>query len=303
MRVSKIYTHGFSAHVDDLLACALLLAVADDPQEVEVIRCREEELPKSLGEGEFIVDIGGVYDGSNHFDHHQDDEAVEGECAATLVAKHFTPVLLEDKVWGGFLQRVSVQDNNGMKAVDVDGAFRAGDFLVLERGLVSMFENRPQETAQIVAEMIRERLDYLKQVADAKVWLESHTEVFYTDATVQVMGEWEDPGEVTLDVAYLKVLEITSNPALAGIPSRIANAAQDELIRDNRIIVVLSWDPRDREGKRRTLFRTRYGEEWGFDFSSLTGDPRVAFAHKAGFLCNFTGDREDAKELIKRSRD
>ncbi len=63
----KIVTHDGDFHADDIFAVATLeLALGS---KVEVIRTR---LPEKISKGEYVVDVGGVYDAEkNYFDHHQ----------------------------------------------------------------------------------------------------------------------------------------------------------------------------------------------------------------------------------------
>jgi uncharacterized UPF0160 family protein len=65
--MKKLITHNGSFHADEVFAIATLQIVLAN--EVEVIRTREENI---INTGDFVVDVGGVYDElKDRFDHHQ----------------------------------------------------------------------------------------------------------------------------------------------------------------------------------------------------------------------------------------
>jgi len=66
-----IITHNGNFHADEVFAVAtILLAIKED---AEIIRTRDPEVVKT---GEYVVDVGGIYDpGKNRFDHHQKEGA------------------------------------------------------------------------------------------------------------------------------------------------------------------------------------------------------------------------------------
>ena len=279
----RIFTHGWKAHADDMLACALLFLHNEDDA-FSITRCGERDLPKVLEEGDFVVDIGGVYDGVNRFDHHQDEESVSGECAATLVAKAFFPELLQDALWGPYFKRVTVQDNQGLRTLEEKHG-KLPPFLLLEWGVATLFEKDPEGIARMVAAILRDRLDFLKEVETAKDWLKDHSAVLPLGTGDRYM-----------------VLCIMDDPLALGLSVPAFNAAQAPILNSNDIVAVYSWDPRDVERKTRSLFRTKYGEEEGLNFNTSKA-AQTSFCHKAGFLLNFVpeNDLEWAK-LIREAR-
>ncbi len=67
----KVVTHPGNYHADDIFAVATLELVLG--QEPTVIRTRD---PKIIEEGDYVVDVGGIYDPSaKRFDHHQEEGA------------------------------------------------------------------------------------------------------------------------------------------------------------------------------------------------------------------------------------
>ena len=86
--INTIRVHGGRAHVDDLLASALFLSYK--PEIKRIIR----ESPKKgtiKPDNEVWIDCGERYDPERgYFDHHQQEKAVQDQCAFSLVLKHFS---------------------------------------------------------------------------------------------------------------------------------------------------------------------------------------------------------------------
>lgn len=275
----RIFTHGNKAHVDDMLACAILVAV-NPYDSLEIVRVNNDRDLPTLppGDCDFIVDVGGRYDAEQRcFDHHQNDEAVKGECAATLIARHYCPCLLEDSVWGPFLRRVALQDNIGMWAVESEkGGSRIADLLVMEWGIVSWFEKDPCSAATAVAAMIRDRLYYLKEVEEASSWVSRNAAV--------------------VSVGKVKALVLHHDPREDGVNPAAVNTATGVILDREGIHASVSFDPRSGIGEVRSVFRTRNGEGMlDFTFSSPSSP---VFCHKAGFLLNFIPKDEREWEKV-----
>ncbi|MFA6585645.1 MAG: MYG1 family protein [Candidatus Paceibacterota bacterium] len=70
MKNKKLVTHNGSFHADDVFAAATLsLLLEKNGETFEIIRTRD---PKIVEEGDYVFDVGGIYDEkTNRFDHHQ----------------------------------------------------------------------------------------------------------------------------------------------------------------------------------------------------------------------------------------
>ena len=88
--LKKIVTHSGNFHTDEVFSCATLSLLCGDS--VEIVRSRE---PEVFATGDFVVDVGGVYDAEiGRFDHHQKGGAGAREngipySSFGLVWKHF----------------------------------------------------------------------------------------------------------------------------------------------------------------------------------------------------------------------
>src|SRR3989344_6047926 len=74
----KLVTHNGSFHSDDIFATAMLSLMLERKNEnFEIIRTRD---PKTIEKGDYVYDVGGVYDKKmNRFDHHQKGGAEKRE--------------------------------------------------------------------------------------------------------------------------------------------------------------------------------------------------------------------------------
>ena len=69
MEQIKIIAHSGSFHADDIFAVATLQLLLGDSSNISVTRTRDVSVIET---GDYVVDVGGVYDESeNRFDHHQ----------------------------------------------------------------------------------------------------------------------------------------------------------------------------------------------------------------------------------------
>lgn len=88
-KIKKIITHDGKFHTDEVFACAVLSLLHNG--QIEIVRSREPEVWES---GDYVVDVGGVYDESlGKFDHHQKVEDVRTNgipySSFGLIWKHF----------------------------------------------------------------------------------------------------------------------------------------------------------------------------------------------------------------------
>lgn len=63
----KVVTHSGLFHTDEVFACAAISIYHSDDC-VDIIRSRN---PVYFDSADYVVDVGGKYDGAKYFDHHQ----------------------------------------------------------------------------------------------------------------------------------------------------------------------------------------------------------------------------------------
>jgi uncharacterized UPF0160 family protein len=108
--MKKIVTHSGSFHPDDVFAVATLKLYLNG-EEFELLRTRE---PNLIEAGDFVVDVGGKYDGAKFFDHHQFGGAGRREnkvpfASFGLVWKSFGEKICDSKVVSDFVDKRLVQ--------------------------------------------------------------------------------------------------------------------------------------------------------------------------------------------------
>lgn len=262
IRKATVVTHAGVAHIDEVVAVALLQASGIEILTVNRVMKVDPILVSSR---DYIIDIGGVYDGKRMFDHHQSEPAVAGKCAAELVAEKFHPDLMGDPEFSHFIKMLSYMDNNG--PVKTQETYGVGfdtfnSLMLIVRGLVRQFESDPTTIVNIVANIFTEKKEFLKEVKDASEWLNGGNTAIHNKNG-------------------FKILEIV-NPFSGSVQA--LNRAQQDTIDNEGIHLVYSFDPRDKSG--RCLFRTKKGEEAGIDLNTAKAS-NPTFCHKGGFLLNF----------------
>lgn len=72
-RITKIVTHAGVFHIDEVAAIALLMVFGVVSRDIKIVRTRDKDIIlDSICHGDFLIDVGGEYNGVNLFDHHQD---------------------------------------------------------------------------------------------------------------------------------------------------------------------------------------------------------------------------------------
>lgn len=108
--MKKIITHPGAPHPDETFAVALAIILFGDV-EVERREVAEDEDP----DADFVLDVGGRYDGEKFFDHHQKNAptAEDGtpHCSLTLFAEKFLPKDVVQELWESGFQRIATADN------------------------------------------------------------------------------------------------------------------------------------------------------------------------------------------------
>lgn len=92
----RIITHSGGFHADEVFGVATLRIMLGDGEDVEIVRSRD---PEVIATGDYVLDVGGIYDASKQrFDHHQEEGAGGREngilySSFGLVWKHYGEVV------------------------------------------------------------------------------------------------------------------------------------------------------------------------------------------------------------------
>lgn len=277
----RIFTHGGKAHLDELVASALLCLVKGR-QPDEIIRQENRDTENliregSLEEGDWVLDCGMVYDPARQlFDHHQDGNLPS---AALLVFDEFFPELRDSRLHDSLrlLSRVDtggIQSLNDFGSLDESASYSSFSQKLLLKG----FELDPRDALRMVTEVLKDMIEFEHMRNRALEWLEdgAHTEV--------------------RDLEGVKVLCYKVVPP-AELSSPLRSADKD-LVDELEIGAVLSFDDKNPGGM--ALYRTNHGLE-RLDFTRCTPSDTI-FCHPGGFLLKFLPSVETEWEgLLKDS--
>ena len=71
--MKRIVTHNGVFHIDEVAAIALLIVFGYVSEDIKIIRTRDKDIIfDSSCHGDYVIDVGGKYNGITLFDHHQD---------------------------------------------------------------------------------------------------------------------------------------------------------------------------------------------------------------------------------------
>jgi len=272
----KVYTH-LRPDADAILSIAALMLLKNvGVKEVTVNEVTEEEIPETLGDDEYVVDVGLKWDGEKWFDHHQIDSfEMESATSLVLAAAGFPRDEISPYCAWYDLQRIT--DNNGPR---------------LALKLCCGIENPTQEmVANFFATSLISTLPMLYEksvvlaLEVAVTWMKTGLE------NVMKMGSRiQELEEMCVKHDDIWVFPETDNPFGMGLflkkndPEHVVKAT---IIKDNR---ANDW----------CLCRT--SDDSGVDFGLIRGLKGVGFVHATGFLAKVDGTLEEAIDIVKQSR-
>lgn len=278
---TKIVVHPGNAHGDDFFACCVLASKFCAPIE------RREPTQDDLDDPDILVlDVGGRYEPEKlNFDHHQD---LTIPCSFVLVLQWLG---LHEKFQRAYrwYENVDFRDRRGVKALGEK--YCLTDEQMLELGA-------PGQTAMMAQ---FEKLSRLSQLPMG--WEHAHDEKarngeFLYEVMYLIGNDLIDYAE-KYDAAWerLKKDEHLNLRSYCGYWIYYNHSdditATGDYIREKKIAVMASHDNR---GSGWAILRTNEGEK-AFDFNRVANDPRIAFAHKGGFIAK-TRERVAVGEIF-----
>jgi len=280
---NTILTHPGSAHKDEVLACAVLLA----SRPVTIIR--REPTPADLADASIcVVDVGHEHDSAlNNFDHHQFPKDASPTCALSLILQHFG--LYEDvREFCEWLEPTEWFDCRGPFATadwlgvnrDVLAKLNSPIDVTLLRRFSAQTTHAPGEPTWEIVRMIGEDiLEYVQGLRTRLALLGKHAEFWEISASsnraqVLFLPRTDPPLE---------------EPALG----------MDKFIeRSGKLGQVAGLVYPDRRGGGFGL--SRFRDDPRLDFSRLSTCPDVHFAHARGFVAKTSAtETHRLKELLE----
>lgn len=279
---STILTHPGSAHKDDFLACCVLLAHAEAP----VAIVRREPTAQDLADSQIaVVDVGDVHDAAlNNFDHHQLPDDTDPVCALSLVLQALN--LYEDaRSFCDWLEPAEWFDCRGPNAtakfLNVPREAVNQLYSPMDGTLLRCFAARTEHAAgEPLWEMMRQvgsdLLAYLRELRTRLDFIAEHAELWTLQASEETEGS-------TTQVLFLPRTDPLPEEPSSGIDRYIVEKGLN-----NIVVAIVSPD---RRGTGYGLSRHR--DHPHFDFTKITDEADVHFAHKRGFVAKTSATTEE----------
>jgi hypothetical protein len=276
--LSLILTHPGGAHKDELLACALLVAV----HRVPVVR--REPTPDDLADpATAVVDVGGEHAPERHnFDHHQLPADHPPVCALSLVLQHLG-VYEDAREFCDWLEPAEWFDTRGPNVtakwlgVDRDTMNKLNspiDVTVLRRFAKAKRLEPGEPLWEILGYIGQDLLDYLRELRSRLDFISQHAQIWN-------VGDHE--------VLFLPRTDPVPDDPSASIGRYL------ESIGKGSAVAALIYP--DRRGSGYGL--SRHNDDPRYDFTRIEKEPDVHFAHARGFVAKTsTSDIPRVKELL-----
>ena len=276
--LSLILTHPGGAHKDELLACALLVAV----HRVPVVR--REPTPDDLADpATAVVDVGGEHAPERHnFDHHQFPADHPPVCALSLVLQHLG-VYEDAREFCDWLEPAEWFDTRGPNVtakwlgVDRDTMNKLNspiDVTVLRRFAKAKRLEPGEPLWEILGYIGQDLLDYLRELRSRLDFIAQHAEIWN-------VGDHE--------VLFLPRTDPVPDDPSASIGRYL------ESIGKGSAVAALIYP--DRRGSGYGL--SRHNDDPRYDFTRIEKEPDVHFAHARGFVAKTsTSGIPRVKELL-----
>ena len=281
--IQKIVTHPGGAHKDDLLATCVLIA----KHGCEIVR-REPTPDELVDPTVAVVDVGDSHDPAlSNFDHHHFPREHPPSCSLSLVLDSLG--VYEDAIqFCDWLEPAEWFDSRGPnKTAEWLGVPRRAisqlnspiDMTMLRR-FAAKTEHVPGDTLYDYMKFVGEDLlEFLRVVREGIDHVGHHSERW----SVQTENETIDA------IALLRGDVMPEEPS-----GSVARYIRAEGLEQEIGAMVYP----DRRGQGYGI--SRYEDDPRLDFSQLTDEPDVHFAHKSGFMCKTSAtDPDRLRELIK----
>lgn len=297
-------------HADEVIAFAVMQYVLRKHGAVDFIRTRK---PEDLANADYVIDVGGVYDGQTRFDHHQPDSPLRpnGRLYATagLVWLAFGDRFIEIHTKGTLTpnQRYTIWqeiDTRIMQHVDAqDNGQDLNDGIKFD-----LNANVSIESAYSISNMISDHnLQWCDDQSPDNVSIKFDEAVsFATGAIMRAVYR----AIATVQARWIIDDAIESADQVIEFPQYVPWASSPEIYESNAKIAI--W-PTDQKGwyaqviptapgakTSRIQFPAFWSDGSAGSFASASGVLGATFAHKGRFLIVAT-DRESIMQLVDQA--
>jgi len=274
----KLITHNGSFHADDVFACATLsLLLEKKGEKFEIIRTRDPEIIKN---GDYVFDVGGIYDeNANRFDHHQKEFSEKRDdlffySSFGLVWKKFGVELTGSEEAFELIDKRLVApidaNDNGFDLVEIK-------YNVSPYNIENFFHSMCPSWSENILEMNK---NFDKCVSIAKVVLER--EIIYAKDFIQAQREVKEIYEKTNDKRVIVLnKDYSHQPHYSDFPDLLFVIYPRES--DNFWTVRTVRKEENKFDSRKSLpssWATLRDEE----LQKITGVPDAVFCHRALFM-------------------
>src|SRR3989338_9278094 len=293
----KIITHDESFHADDVFACAVLsFWLEKKNKSFRIIRTRDEKIITS---GDYIFDLGGVYDADkNRFDHHQIGGAGKREngipyAAFGLVWKKFGKELchgfeeVKNKKEKKLVQPIDAQDNG----IDIFKPIFENLRAYTIENITSAFQPTWKEKDGDIDGIFAGLVKIAKKILEREIIKASHL-VEVEEILKKGYQKVNDKRFLVLDQKYHRQeLEYI----LKDFPKELFFATCPTSLEEWKIITIPA---KDGSFKRRKLFPGNWAGRRDKELAKITGVPDALFCHRGRFMA-VTKSKKGAIKLVQ----
>ena len=270
---TTILTHPGSAHKDEFLACCVLLATSPSP----IVR-REPTDTDLADPAVAVVDVGHRHEPAlNNFDHHQLPVDAAPTCALSLVLQHLG-LYADARAFCDWLEPTEWLDCRGPNATArwlgverrvINQLNSPVDGTLLRRFAAATRHEAGESLWEIMRLVGQDLLDYLRTLRARLTFIGRHAELWSLDGLALPGGNGPAPA-----VIFLPRTDPLPEDPSAGLDRYVTEQGLND-----RVVAVIAPD---RRGGGYGL--SRHCDHPRLDFTRITAEPDVHFAHLRGFV-------------------
>lgn len=283
--IDYILTHPGGAHKDEFLACCVLLT-----QHPTEIHRREPEQADMSDPAIYVVDVGDSHDPeARNFDHHQFPRDTVPTCSLSLILQHLD-LYSDAQKFCDWLEPAEWFDCRGANGTakwlgvprNIVGKLSSPIDITLLRRFAAKNLHSPGEPIWEIMKMIGDDLvDYLTSLRQRLDFIGSESELW----------NLESHGKSLQAVFLPRTDPLPEEPSM-GLPRYI----EEQGLAATATAMIYP----DRRGSGYGL--TRYNDHPNMDFTRISKEPDVHFAHASGFIAKTSAtDPERLKALLTLS--